>query len=111
MTYKVYISLPDALRVMDQLQKEDLKTSGDTPFTFDAERAKNALNNLTKYTGMIKPVRCKVCAHSKESLGIFYSCKENPGGYLGDDGYCSLGKLDPVKLVAEIQKEDQNSEV
>lgn len=99
-----YISLQDALRLMDKLYANDISRSGiEMSFTFDAERAKKALETIPRYTDVIAPVRCKVCKYKKERFASdgadkgdgfkVYDCEKLPGGYLGDDGYCSKGEI------------------
>lgn len=99
-----YISLQDALNLMDELYKEDMESGGGVEWleTFDAKRAKNRLKLLPRYVDMIRPVRCGVCIFKKECFtpdaeekgnGFkIYDCEELPGGYLGENGYCSRGK-------------------
>ena len=117
--YKVYISLPDALRAMDKLAQEDISWNGeDYPGNFDAKAAKKKLNELTKYEGYIKPVRCKICLNAITSInqdGLYgdtgfkiHGCKKNPGGYLGDEGYCSLGEIDPAKVIANMANKEKS---
>lgn len=99
-----YISLQDALNLMDELYKEDMEEGGGIEWleTFDSKRAKNRLKLLPRYVDMIRPVRCGVCKFKKECFtpdaeekgnGFkIYDCEELPGGYLGENGYCSRGK-------------------
>ncbi len=99
-----YISLQDALNLMDELYKEDMEEGGGIEWleTFDAKRAKNRLKLLPRYVDIVRPVRCGVCIFKKECFtpdaeekgnGFkVYDCEELPGGYLGENGYCSRGK-------------------
>lgn len=99
-----YISLQDALNLMDELYKEDMEEGGGIEWleTFDAKRAKNRLKLLPRYVDIVRPVRCGVCIFKKECFtpdakekgnGFkVYDCDELPGGYLGENGYCSKGK-------------------
>lgn len=99
-----YISLQDALNLMDELYKEDMEEGGGIEWleTFDAKRAKNRLKLLPRFVDMVRPVRCGVCIFRKECFtpdaeekgnGFkIYDCEELPGGYLGENGYCSRGK-------------------
>lgn len=99
-----YISLQDALTLMDELYKEDMEEGGGIEWleTFDAKRAKNRLKLLPRYVDIVRPVRCGVCIFKKECFtpdaeekgnGFkVYDCEELPGGYLGENGYCSRGK-------------------
>ena len=99
-----YISLQDALNLMDELYKEDMEEGGGIEWleTFDAKRAKNRLKLLPRYVDIVRPVRCGVCIFKKECFtpdaekkgnGFkVYGCDELPGGYLGENGYCSRGK-------------------
>ena len=97
------IALDDALEIMDKLYKKDVEKYGiDTPNLFEAERAKRALESVPVFTDIVRPVRCKVCKYKKEIFtpdsqatgnGFkIYDCEKSPGGYLGENGYCSLGK-------------------
>ena len=99
-----YISLQDALNLMDELYKEDMEEGGGIEWleTFDAKRAKNRLKLLPRYVDIVRPVRCGVCIFKKECFTSdaeekgngfkVYDCEELPGGYLGENGYCSRGK-------------------
>ena len=99
-----YISLQDALNLMDELYKEDMEEGGGIEWleTFDAKRAKNRLKLLPRYVDIVRPVRCGVCVFKKECFTSdaeekgngfkVYDCEELPGGYLGENGYCSRGK-------------------
>lgn len=98
-----YISLKEALDLMDKLYQEDIQRFGvEIPETFDSKRAKSALKLLPKYIDMVRPVRCGVCIFKKECFtpdaekkgnGFkIYDCEELQGGYLGENGYCSRGK-------------------
>lgn len=99
-----YISLQNALNLMDELYKEDMEEGGGIEWleTFDAKRAKNRLKLLPRYVDIVRPVRCGVCIFKKECFtpdaeekgnGFkVYDCEELPGGYLGENGYCSRGK-------------------
>lgn len=99
-----YISLKDALDLMDELYKEDMDAGGGIEWleTFDAKRAKNRLKLLPRYVDIVRPVRCGVCIFRKECFTSdaeekgngfkVYDCEELPGGYLGENGYCSRGK-------------------
>lgn len=99
-----YISLQDALNLMDELYKEDMEAGGGIEWLeiFDAKKAKNRLKLLPRYVDIVRPVRCGVCIFKKECFtpdaeekgnGFkVYDCEELPGGYLGENGYCSRGK-------------------
>lgn len=97
------IALEDALKQMDELYKKDVARYGiDTPNLFEAERAKRALEAVPRFVDIVRPVRCKFCKYKKEIFtpdsqatgnGFkIYDCEKSPGGYLGDNGYCSQGR-------------------
>lgn len=92
----ILIELKDALSAMDKLYKDDiLKTGGETLESFDADRAKKALNDVWKITNAVIPVPCSECIYAVEETvtnsGVG-KCTKVHGGYFGKYGYCSEGK-------------------
>lgn len=96
----VWVKLQDVYQVMDGLRKTDLEETFDVPMpdTFNASRAKNALKYIPWTSGMVKPIKCAKCIHKKvkplDASTTIKDCAKRPGGYLGDDGYCSLGETE-----------------
>lgn len=98
---KELIEYEEATNALEELKLEDILRDGEeTPFTFDADRAKAKLDKLKRYLDLVNVVRCINCEHrievtkyskSWERSFIFADCKEL-GRYLGDLGFCSLAK-------------------
>lgn len=99
------IQLDSALKQMDRLYENDISSCGvETLETFDAKRAKKALESLPKFKDIVRPVRCGECIFKTELFTAdseakghgfkLYDCEKRPGGYLGDNGYCSLGRIE-----------------
>lgn len=98
---KELIEYEEATNALEELKLEDILRDGEeTPFTFDADRAKAKLDKLKRYLDLVNVVRCINCEHrlevikyskSKDRSFIFADCKKL-GRYLGDLGFCSLAK-------------------